>query len=170
MKIGKNKKTFALVSAFLVAVVVAVILVAILRKRSGNSSGSGNTGNSSGSGNTGSSSGSGNTGSSSGSGNTGSGSGSGNTGSGTSSTVSDTILGRYCAILRVATYGWGTNEEKIYGVFRNIKKRNDILRLISAYKSLYGDNLVTLIREELTRKELEKLNGIIKANGVNYSF
>ena len=83
---------------------------------------------------------------------------------------SPTQLNAYATTLFYAMEGVGTNEEKIYSVFEQMKTRSDILALIQAYGIKDSMNLNQWISSELTSRELKKLNEIIANNSIDYQF
>lgn len=81
--------------------------------------------------------------------------------------------------LVTAFMGIGTEEATVYGIFGKLKTDADIKKLIEVFGvrrwgSTFLDNyeytLVEGIRSELDEQEIAKLNSIIVANGINYSF
>jgi hypothetical protein len=70
--------------------------------------------------------------------------------------------------LYAAMKGWGTNEESIYNVFRQMKSRVDVLKLIDAYGVKDGEDLVTWLNGDLW--SFTKINQILRDNGVDYTF
>jgi hypothetical protein len=78
--------------------------------------------------------------------------------------------------------GYGTDEESIYRVFRQIKKNIDYAKLFSTFgvRTIPCDmfsrpfdncgkgNLVEILTSELDDKEINKINDILKSNGVTY--
>jgi hypothetical protein len=91
-----------------------------------------------------------------------------------------------------AMNGCGTDEEMVYSVFRKIKNDADIRKLIAVFgvryyqpcaadqpisytkwlinEKSYGGGLPTWLSYDLSASEIDKINSILKTNGVNYSF
>lgn len=76
--------------------------------------------------------------------------------------------------------GFGTNEEKIFNIFKKMKNKADVMKLIQAFgkRNLFtlsggvviGHNLPWYISSELNEDEISELNSILKSNNINYSF
>lgn len=86
----------------------------------------------------------------------------------------------------------GTNEEKIFNVFRAMNNKADVLKLISAFgvryyqpcpgdqpisytlslfnDKRYGGNLPTWLAYDLTSGEIKKINDILSKKGINFKF
>lgn len=83
-------------------------------------------------------------------------------------TVKGLILTKQSAInlskiLREATSGWGTNEEKIYGVLRAIKNQAALSFLCSVYFELYKVDLYQTLVDELSQSEKVVVANIVNA-------
>lgn len=67
-------------------------------------------------------------------------------------------------------FGWGTDEDAVYNVFNNMTNTADVLKLVQTFGVKDGKTLQAWIRSELSSSELRKLNGILSAKGIQYSF
>jgi len=80
----------------------------------------------------------------------------------------------YIGQLYSAMYGPGTNEEKVYGVFRQLKYKSQVSWLVYSYYQKYKLDLYQQLRSELSDSEMntvlqitEKLPwGIVTSSGV----
>lgn len=85
-------------------------------------------------------------------------------------TLTQTQLNTFASSLYAAMKGWGTDEEKIYSVFRSMGSRSDVLQLIKTYGVKDGENLSEWLYDDLTAKEIDKINNILANNNINYQF
>lgn len=69
-----------------------------------------------------------------------------------------------------AMKGIGTNENAIYDVFSQMQSESDVRKLISMYGSKDGMTLQQWLIDDLSNRELQKLNDILAKNNINYSF
>lgn len=69
-----------------------------------------------------------------------------------------------------AIAGWGTDEEAIYDVMRQIKNDIDFLKLQNAFSVRDGENLSQWMRGDLSSSEMASVNSILSSNGVTYRF
>lgn len=91
-----------------------------------------------------------------------------------------------------AMNGCGTDEQKVYNVFKQMKNDADIRQLIASFglryyepcaasqpisylhwqinDKAYGGGLPTWLSYDLDASEIDAINAILKANRVNYSF
>lgn len=69
--------------------------------------------------------------------------------------------------IKDAIAGWGTDEEAIYAVFRQIRSIGDYYSLENSYAE-YGD-LIDDLYADLDKHEITELNEILSKNNVNYS-
>lgn len=69
-----------------------------------------------------------------------------------------------------AMKGIGTNENAIYDVFSQLETESDVRKLISTYGSKDGMTLQQWLIDDLSNRELQKLNDILAKNNINYSF
>jgi hypothetical protein len=72
--------------------------------------------------------------------------------------------------LYAAMKGWGTNEDAIYNVFRQMKSRVDVLKLIDIYGTRDGEDLIQWMNGDLSSWNFNKINQILRDNSVDYSF
>ena len=67
---------------------------------------------------------------------------------------------------------WGIfndNEAAVYSVFKSLKNSSDLALLINMY--LYkGEDLVTSIQKRMNMSEIGKINEILKAKGITFTF
>ena len=69
-----------------------------------------------------------------------------------------------------AMKGIGTNENAIYDVFSQLETESDVRKLISTYGSKDGMTLQQWLIDDLSNRELQKVNDILAKNNINYSF
>ena len=67
----------------------------------------------------------------------------------------------FARVLNSAMSGWGTNEEKIYGVLRSMKTQTQLSFLCDVYFQLYKKDLYQHIVSELSTNELAVVSGIV---------
>lgn len=71
---------------------------------------------------------------------------------------------------------WDTDEEKIYGIFKQMKNDLDITLLVEAFGNrrpqftLNEVALVPFLNEDLNRSEMEKINNILIAKNIKFRF
>ncbi|MDR1552543.1 MAG: annexin [Prevotellaceae bacterium] len=70
--------------------------------------------------------------------------------------------------LYAAMKGFGTNEEAVYNVFRQMKSRVDVLKLIDAYGVKDGEDLLQWLNGDFW--SFSKLNQILRDNNIDYTF
>jgi len=88
--------------------------------------------------------------------------------------LKEAVAKEYALQLRFATYGPGTDEEKIYGVFRNLKYKSQVSFLAYWFYQQYKTDLYQVLRDDLNDSELatvlqitQKLPwGIITSTGI----
>lgn len=85
-------------------------------------------------------------------------------------TLTQAQFNSYASALYSAMKGWGTDEEKIYNVFRQMNTRSDVLQLIKVFGVKDGDTLTEWLNDDLSASEIEKINTILATNDINYSF
>lgn len=85
-------------------------------------------------------------------------------------TLTQAQFNSYASALYSAMKGWGTDEEKIYNVFRQMNTRSDVLQLIKVFGVKDGDTLTEWLNDDLSASEIEKINNILATNDINYSF
>lgn len=90
--------------------------------------------------------------------------------SGVSPSYSDAQFRVFAQDLYGAMKGWGTNEEKIYNVFRQMKSKVDVLKLIDAYGTRDGENLFEWLDGDLSSWNFRKINQILRDNNIDYEF
>lgn len=69
-----------------------------------------------------------------------------------------------------AMKGVGTNENAIYDVFSQMQTDSDVKKLISAFGSKGGMTLNEWLLDDLSNKELNKVNQILSKNNINLMF
>lgn len=69
-----------------------------------------------------------------------------------------------------AMKGIGTNENAIYDVFSQLETESDVRKLISTYGSKDGMTLQQWLIDDLSNRELQKVNDILAKNNIDYSF
>lgn len=69
--------------------------------------------------------------------------------------------------LKTAMSGMGTDEEKIYNVFRKLKNQRDVAETHAAFGLLKGEDLTAWINDELSESERIKIKQILAVNNVN---
>ena len=69
-----------------------------------------------------------------------------------------------------AMKGIGTNENAIYDVFSQLETESDVRKLISTFGSKDGMTLQQWLIDDLSNRELQKVNDILAKNNINYSF
>ena len=75
-----------------------------------------------------------------------------------------------CNKLYSAMKGIGTNENAIYDVFSQMQSESDVRKLISMYGSKDGMTLQQWLIDDLSNRELQKVNDILAKNNINFSF
>ena len=85
-------------------------------------------------------------------------------------TLTQAQFNSYASALYSAMKGAGTDEEKIYNVFRQMQTRSDVLQLIKVFGVKDGDTLSEWLNDDLSASEIEKINTILASNDINYSF
>jgi hypothetical protein len=106
--------------------------------------------------------------------------------------LSPTQFEVFSAKISEAINGCGTDEDAIYQVFNSLKNRADILSLISAFgiryyrpcagtdpisytrwminNNTFGGDLSTLLSYDLDSTEIAKINNILKAKNIDFTF
>lgn len=85
-------------------------------------------------------------------------------------TLTQTQLNTFASSLYAAMDGPGSDEDKIYAVFRSMGSRSDVLQLIKTYGVKDGENLTEWLYGDLSTKEIAKINNILANNNINYQF
>lgn len=107
-------------------------------------------------------------------------------------TLPDSQFQALCESLVQAMNGCGTDEDMIYNVFKQMKNEADIRKLIASFgvryyqpcaadqpisytkwlwnDKSYGGGLPSWLSYDLSSSEVQKINSILKTNGINYSF
>lgn len=107
-------------------------------------------------------------------------------------TLSESQFQGLCEGLVQAMNGCGTDEQRVYDVFKQMKNDADIRQLIASFDlryyepcaasqpisylhwqlndKAYGGGLPTWLSYDLSASEIDTVNAILKANKVNYSF
>ena len=85
-------------------------------------------------------------------------------------TFTQTQFNAFASALYAAMDGAGTDEQKIYNVFRQMQSRSDVLQLIKVFGVKDGETLTEWINDDLSASEIEKINTILATNDINYSF
>jgi hypothetical protein len=73
-------------------------------------------------------------------------------------------------------FGFGTNTDEVYGVFKNMKTTDDIMQLVNAFgthRMTYSISYLGLgayIHEGMSDSEVQQINTILSGNGINYQF
>ncbi|MDR1458713.1 MAG: annexin [Bacteroidales bacterium] len=76
----------------------------------------------------------------------------------------------YADNLYLAMKGWGTDEDKIFNVFYAMKTKADVLKLIAVYGINDGEDLKQWLYGDLSRSDIQKINGILTSNRIDYQF
>jgi hypothetical protein len=85
-------------------------------------------------------------------------------------TLTQTQLNTFASSLYAAMDGAGTDEDKIYNVFRAMGTRSDVLQLIKTFGVKDGETLTEWLNGDLSSKEIDKINSILANNNINYQF
>lgn len=85
-------------------------------------------------------------------------------------TLTQTQLNTFASSLYAAMDGAGTDEDKIYNVFRAMGTRSDVLQLIKTFGVKDGETLTEWLNGDLSSKEIDKINNILANNNINYQF
>ncbi len=85
-------------------------------------------------------------------------------------TLTQTQLNTFASSLYAAMDGLGTDEDKIYNVFRAMGTRSDVLQLIKTFGVKDGETLTEWLNGDLSSKEIDKINSILANNNINYQF
>ena len=83
-------------------------------------------------------------------------------------TLTQTQLNTFASSLYAAMDGLGTDEDKIYNVFRAMGTRSDVLQLIKTFGVKDGETLTEWLYGDLSSKEIDKINSILANNNINY--
>lgn len=67
-------------------------------------------------------------------------------------------------------YGWGTDEDSVYDVFKSINTRSELLTLIKEFGVYEDHTLGEWMTKELNNSELEHVTKILSSKGIVYSF
>lgn len=111
---------------------------------------------------------------------------------GVTPSYSDSQFLSYVNVLVQAMTGCGTDEDAVYGVFRQMKNEADIRKLIVSFgiqyyqpcevtspaqylywqfnDQAYGGDLGTWLGYDLSDSEISTVNSILRNNGINFSF
>lgn len=85
-------------------------------------------------------------------------------------TITQAQFNTYASSLYAAMDGVGTDEDKIYAVFRAMNTRADVLQLIKTFGVKDSQTLTEWLHGDLSASEIEKVNTILAGNNINYSF
>ena len=85
-------------------------------------------------------------------------------------TLTQMQLNTFASSLYAAMDGAGTDEDKIYNVFRAMGTRSDVLQLIKTFGVKDGETLTEWLNGDLSSKEIDKINSILANNNINYQF
>lgn len=85
-------------------------------------------------------------------------------------TLTQLQFNAYASSLKKALQGLGTDEKKIYNVFQQMNTRSDVLQLIKTFGVVDGENLNEWLNDDLSAKEIDKINQILAEKGINYKF
>lgn len=85
-------------------------------------------------------------------------------------TITQAQFNTYASSLYAAMDGAGTDENKIYAVFRAMNTRADVLQLIKTFGVKDSQTLTEWLHSDLSASEIEKVNTILAGNNINYSF
>lgn len=83
---------------------------------------------------------------------------------------SDVQFNSYANKLYASMKGVGTNEEAIFEVFNSIRTRADLLKLISVFGIKDEMSLSQWLYDDLSVKDLGKINAILSMKNIDYSF
>ena len=83
-------------------------------------------------------------------------------------TLTQMQLNTFASSLYAAMDGAGTDEDKIYNVFRAMGTRSDVLQLIKTFGVKDGETLTEWLYGDLSSKEIDKINSILANNNINY--
>ena len=72
--------------------------------------------------------------------------------------------------LYTAMEGMGTDEEAIYSAFGSLQTYSDLMQVMSNFGVKDGKVLREWIQEELNQTEIDKVNNILAAKSINYTF
>ncbi|MCB0374446.1 MAG: hypothetical protein KDD04_00850 [Sinomicrobium sp.] len=61
-----------------------------------------------------------------------------------------------------AWYQGGDDEDKVYGVFRELKDKVQVSQVAGAYQELYKKNLIDKLHDRFTKSEVQKVLDIVK--------
>ena len=69
-----------------------------------------------------------------------------------------------------AMSGWGTDEDEIFSVFNQMYTTSDIRQLVAAFGLQKDKTLQQWLLSELSSKDMNRINAILKAKSINYTF
>ena len=82
----------------------------------------------------------------------------------------ETDYQNYANRLYAAMKGPGTDEDTIFAVFNAMKSESDIRQLVGVFGLQKDKTLSQWLLSELSTKDLQKVNNILKVKGINYTF
>lgn len=85
-------------------------------------------------------------------------------------TITQQQLNSYASKLYKAMDGWGTDEQQIFDVFRQMQTRSDVLQLIKTFGVKDHKTLQEWLFDELSTSDLDKINQILSNNAIDYKF
>lgn len=83
-------------------------------------------------------------------------------------TYGDSDYLQFANTLYYAMKGAGTNEKAVYNVFKKMKTRADVMKLISVYGIRDGETLTEWLYGDFSN--MKKINSILSENGIDYLF
>ncbi|HPX58988.1 MAG TPA: hypothetical protein PK495_08330 [Bacteroidales bacterium] len=90
--------------------------------------------------------------------------------SGGNLSYSDNEYEHFAARIYKAVKGVGTDEEAIYQIFAQMRTKADVLKLIQTFGLKDNMTLTEWLYDDLNAKELDKVNSILSAQGIDYRF
>lgn len=85
-------------------------------------------------------------------------------------TITQQQFNGYASTLYSAMKGIGTNEERIYEVFEKMNTRSDVLQLIKTFGVKESMTLNEWFMDDLSTKEIDKINQILVSRQIDYKF
>ena len=85
-------------------------------------------------------------------------------------TISQQQFNGYASTLYSAMKGVGTNETRIYEVFEKMNTRSDVLQLIKTFGVKDSMTLNEWFMDDLSAKEINKINQILVSRQIDYKF
>lgn len=85
-------------------------------------------------------------------------------------TITQDQFSTYAGKLYKAFKGWGTDEDAVYAVFKEMNSRSDVQQLIKTFGIKDSKTLTEWMYDELSQTDIEHINAILASKSINYKF